>query len=30
METIYFFAIDDKKDLIKIGKTSDIINRLID
>ena len=28
METIYFFAVDDRKDLIKIGKTSDIINRL--
>lgn len=28
METIYFFAVDDRKDLIKIGQTSDIINRL--
>jgi len=28
METIYFFAVDDRKDLIKIGQTSDIVNRL--
>ena len=28
MNTIYFFAIDDKKDMFKVGRTIDIVQRL--